>query len=502
MAVWLHDLANGAPDDALAIIDHDGARYSYGAFRGMVAQLADLLDQHGVRPGDRVMVVAENCASFAVSILALSHVGAWILPINARHTADELHAIAAHSGARCLVFAPGASEPAGAHAVEFNAETVLPLPCGDLMATQVIDQIPEPVEDDPNERIAAMLYTTGTTSDPKGVMLTHANLRWNAQSSAKLRSLTPDDEMLAVLPLSHIFGFSSSFLAALHAGASIRFVPRFSPQAMLNAFAAGATALPAVPQMFERILTHLHQTGTTLNAPRLRYLSAGGAPLDPDLKARTEAVFGLTLNNGYGLTETSPGVSATRPESPRDDVSIGPPLDDVTLWIDQPNAEGVGELIIQSPGIMKGYYHNESATRAALIRPGVFRSGDLARIDPDGIAHLVGRVKELIIRSGFNVYPPEVEGMLTRHPDVLQAAVVPRKRERNEEVLAFVMVQNGLDAATLAAWLRPKLTAYKQPQHIVVVEAFPVAPTGKVLKHKLVSHFADLLAACDTETPQ
>ncbi len=500
MTVWLHDLANDAPDDAHAIIDHNGARYGYGAFRGMVAQLADLLDQHGVRPGDRVMIVAKNCASFAVAILALSHVGAWILPINARHTTEELRAIEAHSGARCLMFAPGASDPANVHAIEFQSETSLPLACGDLYVTQVSDQRPEPVADTPTERIAAMLYTTGTTSDPKGVMLTHANLLWNAQSSAKLRSLTPDDEMLAVLPLSHIFGFSSSFLAALFAGASVRFVPRFSPQAMLDAFAAGATALPAVPQMFERILTHLHQTETTLNAPRLRYLSAGGAPLDPDLKARTEAVFGLTLNNGYGLTETSPGVSATRPEHPRDDVSIGPPLDDVTLWIDEPNAEGVGELIIQSPGIMKGYYHNEAATRAALIRPGVFRSGDLARIDPDGIAHLVGRVKELIIRSGFNVYPPEVEGMLTRHPDVLQAAVVPRKINRDEQVLAFVMVQNGLDAASLAAWLRPKLTAYKQPQHIFVVEAFPVAPTGKVLKHKLVSHFADLLDAPDAAT--
>jgi acyl-CoA synthetase (AMP-forming)/AMP-acid ligase II len=500
MTVWLHDLADGAPDDALAIIDHDGARYTYGVFRGMVAQLADLLGQHGVRAGDRVMVVAENCASFAVAILALSGVGAWILPINARHTVDELRAIAAHSGARCLLFAPGASDPAMRHAVEFHAETILPLPCGDLAVTTISDQIQEPVARDPHDRIAAMLYTTGTTSAPKGVMLTHANLLWNARSSAKLRSLTAQDEVLAVLPLSHIFGFSSSFLAALYAGASVRFVPRFSPEAMLDAFAAGATALPAVPQMFERILTHLHQTGTALNAPRLRYISAGGAPLDPDLKARTEVVFGLTLNNGYGLTETSPGVSATRPESPREDVSIGPALDDVTLWIDQPNDEGVGELIIESPGVMKGYYHNDDATKAALIRPGVFRSGDLARIDPDGIAHLVGRVKELIIRSGFNVYPPEVEGMLTRHPDVLQAAVVPRNRDRNEDVLAFVMVQNGLDPATLATWLRPKLTAYKQPQHIFVVEAFPVAPTGKVLKHRLVSHFADMLAARDQET--
>jgi len=422
------------------------------------------------------------------------------VPVNARHTAGELRSLREHSGARIMLFTGHASAEAAAHVVEFSADISLPLDCGNLQATPVFETEPEPVEDDPTQRVAALLYTTGTTSAPKGVMLTHSNLCWNARVSARLRHLTPDDLVLGVLPGSHIFGFCSTLMAAFHIGCCTRFVPRFTPEAVLNALADGASAMPAVPQMYERILTHLHQTGEALNAPRIRYLSAGGAPLDPDLKARTEATFGVPLNNGYGITECSPTISATRPEDPRDDVSVGPALWDVTVTVDAPGDDGIGELIVQSPGVMKGYYRNPEATALALPRPGIFRTGDLGRIDPDGMIYVEGRVKELIIRSGFNVYPPEVEAMLTQHDQVLQAAVVPRRVGSNEEILAFVMARDELTADALADWLRPRLVAYKQPQHIYIVDAFPIAPTGKVLKHKLIAHFATLLAARDANT--
>ncbi|MEO1105814.1 MAG: AMP-binding protein, partial [Pseudomonadota bacterium] len=245
--------------------------------------------------------------------------------------------------------------------------------------------------------------------------------------------------------------------------------------------------------MYERILTHLEETGRTFSAPRLRYISAGGAPLDPDWKARTEAIFGLTLNNGYGITEASPGVAATRPAEPRRDVSVGTALPDVTVQVDAPDKEGVGELIITSPGVMKGYYRDEAATRAALAAPGVLRSGDLGRIADDGAITIVGRSKELIVRSGFNVYPPEIEAMMTEDPAVLQAAVVGRALKGNEEIIAFALAP-GAREADIRARLRANLAPYKVPQHIVLVDAFPTAPTGKVLKHKLLTHFADRLA--------
>jgi acyl-CoA synthetase (AMP-forming)/AMP-acid ligase II len=170
----------------------------------------------------------------------------------------------------------------------------------------------------------------------------------------------------------------------------------------------------------------------------------------------------------------------------------------VTVRIADPDDGGVGEILVESPGVMKGYYRNPGATADALPRPGLFRSGDLGRIDADGALHILGRRKELIIRSGFNVYPPEIEAMLTRHPDVLQSAVVGRRVGSNEEILAFVMVRNGLDEHTLRDWLRDRLVAYKQPQHLFLVDALPTAATGKILKQKLATHFADLLAKAET----
>ncbi|MDJ0824143.1 MAG: AMP-binding protein [Rhodobacter sp.] len=494
MSAWLHTIADAAPAGHPAVVDHDGAIYSYDDLRGGAAALAERLQDRGVRPGDRVMLVCENCAAFAAAVLAVVRLGAWVLPVNARHSAGKIAALAAHSGARLTLFTPGASPEAAAHAARLDAAQLAD-DLGPLVATACADTAPEPVADTPQNRIAAVLYTTGTTSAPKGVMLTHANLIWNAETSARLRGMAPDDTVLGVLPGSHIFGFSSTMLAALCAGSTLRFLPRFAPETVVRALAEGASVLPAVPQMYARILSHLDRTGAALQAPRLRYISAGGAPLDPDLKARTEAVFGLTLNNGYGITECAPGVAATRPAEPRGDVSVGTAMEDVTLTVDAPDAEGVGEILIRSPGVMAGYYRDPQATAAALPESGLFRSGDLGRIDPDGTVHLLGRKKELIIRSGFNVHPPEIEAMLTRHPDVLQAAVVGRHRDGNEDILAFVMVRGGLTEAALSDWLAPRLVGYKRPQRIVVVDAFPTAPTGKILKHKLTRQFADALGS-------
>ncbi|APX90787.1 hypothetical protein BV394_14575 [Brevirhabdus pacifica] len=499
--VWLHDLIEGKPATDIAIIDHDGARFDYGALRAMTRGCEAALRDHGVGPGDRVLLVSENCAAYAVAILAASRIGAWISPVNARQSSEELAAIAAHALPRCLLFTTDASAEAAVHGRAMGAA---PLPAATgLWATPSVEAPAEPVPEDPAERVAALLYTTGTTSAPKGVMLTHANLKWNAATSAALREMGPSDDVLGVLPGTHIFGFSSVFLAAMYAGARLRFLPRFTPEAVLEAFAEGASVMPAVPQMYARILRHLETSGAEFVAPRLRYISAGGAPLDPAWKSRTEAIFGLPLNNGYGLTEASPSVAGTRPDMPRADLSCGPAFDDVDLWIEQPDAEGIGEVVIRSPGVMKGYYRDTAATAQVLSADGALRCGDLGRLDADGCLHIVGRLKELIIRSGFNVYPPEIEAMLTRHPLVSQAAVVGRSVQGDEEILAFVIPGgDGTPApGALRDWLAERLVAYKLPQHIFVVEEFPTAATGKILKHRLPGHFADRLAAIDTPPP-
>jgi acyl-CoA synthetase (AMP-forming)/AMP-acid ligase II len=489
---WIDDIANGRPDD-LAIIDHDTTRFTYAEVKQMVAQMAAALRDHGVRPGDRVMLVGENCATFAVGILAIARCQAWVTPVNARQTGAEVGAILAHCDARCAVFTPEASDTALTHATVMDAASLGRLECGDILVSPARDCTPEPVEDDPQNRVAALMYTTGTTSAPKGVMLTHANFLWNAKTSGKIRKLTRADVILAILPGTHIYCFSSGILAALHAGAAIRFVPRFTPQAVLDAFADGASVMPAVPQMYQAIVNHLRSRNEPPYAPRLRLISSGGAPLDPDWKAGIEAVFDLPLHNGYGLTETSPGVSLTRPENPRLDASVGEVVADVEVVIDAPDKDGIGEVLIRGPNIMKGYYRDAQATAAAMQPDGFFRSGDLGRFGRNGDLYIVGRKKELIIRSGFNIYPPEIEAMLTRHSDILQAAVVGRQIKGDEEVLAFLLTSGGASEEEISHWLRARLAAYKMPQHLIIVDNFPTAPTGKILKHKLVSTFSEQL---------
>ncbi|MFY0690577.1 MAG: AMP-binding protein [Paracoccaceae bacterium] len=494
---WVHDLIAGKPGQALAIVEDDGARFTYGQLDQMTQTLADTLSRHGVRPGDRVILISENCATYAAAILAASRLKVWISPVNARQTAGEIEAIRAHSGARCMMFTPEASAASRAHAERLGAATLGRIDSGAILVTPVQETQPEPVADAPADRVAALLYTTGTTSTPKGVMLTHANLCWNARVSANLRGMTPNDTVLGVLPGTHVFGFSSSFLSSLYAGSCIRFISRFTPEAVLDAYEEGASIMSGVPQMYARILSHLGETGRVYKAPKLHYISAGGAPLDPDWKTRIEAIFGMPLNNGYGLTETSPSVAATRPENPVSDLSCGPPLEDVTLKIDAPDANGIGELLIRGPGVMKGYYRNPDLTARTLEPDGTFHSGDLARIDEHGNVHLVGRLKELIIRAGFNVYPPEVEAMLTRHDKVSQAAVIGRPVQGDEDVIAFVLTDGAVSEAELHAFLRARLAPYKLPRHIVIADDLPTAATGKILKHKLASHFATALAARD-----
>lgn len=481
--MFLHEVIAPHPEHAPAIRDDAGATLTYGALRHAVDALASGLVDLGLRPGDRLMLVGENCAAYVVAILAASQVGAWVMPINGRHKPLELQNILDHSGARLILMTDAS------HAAHFAAQ-----PFGAYWTAQ-FDATPEPKGDTAQTRVAAMMYTTGTTSAPKGVMLSHENLLWNAALSVRLRGLSAADQVLGVLPLSHIFGFASTLLATLTVGAEICLLRRFDPQHVLDALARGASALPAVPQMYARILAHMDQSGAHLSAPKLHYISAGGAPLDPDLKTRVEAVFGLVLNNGYGITEAAPSVAATRPDAPREDVSVGPALWGVTVTIDTPDTEGVGEILVESPGVMLGYYRDAEETARALPRPGLFRTGDLGRVAPDGALFIEGRKKELIIRSGFNVYPPEIEAMLTRHPDVDQAAVVPRRRAGNEDILAFVILRNGLTETALGDWLRPRLVAYKLPQVILAVASLPAAPTGKILKHKLIAHFATQLAA-------
>ncbi len=413
--------------------------------------------------------------------------------MNSRRSAREIEAIRAHCGARCVVLLPDGSPDAASHATRMAAQPLEAGAWGRMLATPAdAGARAEHDETGSQDRVAALVYTTGTTGSPKGVMLTHANLLFVAQAAVTLRALVPGDRVFGVLPLSHVYGLSSVCMGSLLAGARIHLHPCFTPEAMEMALTRDrVTICQGVPAMYAKYLEFLAKQGREASAPALRALYCGGSPLAASVKAAVESAFGLTLHNGYGLTEAAPTLTQTRSAAPRGDCSVGPALPGVELRVVREArdcAQGeIGELWARGPNVMKGYYRDPQATAAALRAGGWLATGDLARIEGDGAVHIEGRLKELIIRSGFNVFPVEVEAVLDAHPEVSQSAVVGRDVEGNEEVVAFVELVPGgtVDAAALLAYAAASLAPYKRPAEVVVMDKLPAAASGKVLKGKL-----------------
>lgn len=484
--------------DATALIDHDGSRVSFRALDSDIESATYMLAAAGAGPGERVLIVNENCVAAAVLLFACSRLDAWAVMVNARLAAPEIDRILAHAEPKLALFTSAVSPQAAEHGRRHAARPASRL---GVSIAGPWPQRAEPTARSGAEQVAEMLYTSGTTGSPKGVMITHRNALFIATVSGALRGMSAADRVYAVLPLAHIFGLNSTFLGAVVAGAEIRLVPRFDPAHLAAALSDGITVFQGVPAMYAKLLEHLESTGQHLHAPGLRYMSAGGAPLDIGWKRRIERRFGLTLNNGYGLSEASPTVSQTRIADPRDDDSVGPPLPGTEVrFVDAAGhelADGeVGECQLRGPNVMKGYFRNEAATRAVITADGWLKTGDLGYRDAKGNLFLVGRLKELIIRSGFNVYPPEVEAALNTHPSIVQSAVIGRKVEGNEEVVAFIEVKpgHGLDAVEVARHARERLAPYKCPTHIFIRERLPAGPTGKILKAELAALAEPLIA--------
>jgi long-chain acyl-CoA synthetase len=479
--------------DALAVRDASTS-LTYGQLDEAAHSAVQVLKNLGVRAGDRVLVVGENCAAQAVLVIALSRLDAWCILANARLSNREIDVFIAHARPRRVVYTHLVSSDAAKHAERCAAQTLTWPLMGDLQVGALDTQtVAEFVCLSAADQVAAIIYTSGTSGTPKGVMLTHANLMFTALSAARMRGLSPSDKSYCVLPMAHVVGIATQFLASMSAGASVVLAPRFAPSEAARVLASeGVTVFGGVPAMYALLLEWARSEGIALNAGRVRFLGAAGSPLTAPLKAEVEAVFGQTLHNGYGLTECAPTVAQTRIEAPRADCSVGSPIDGVKVRI--VGAAGndvafgeVGELWIKSPGLMKGYYLNPGATAEAVNTEGWFNTGDMAKSESDGSLQIVGRTKELIIRSGLNVYPVEVEQAINAHPDVVQSAVVGRTAGHNEEVVAFVERSGGstLDAAALQQYLREQLAPYKVPTEVCFLQALPAAPTGKVLKNVL-----------------
>ena len=494
----VHDLLDSQRSvrpDAPALRDHDGRIFTYGELATVVDALAAELSARDLRPGDRLLILAENCAALVGLIMAASRLDAVAVPVNARMTEHELHRIADHADPRLTVYLFNVSPQAETHA-RLAGATTWDTPMGSLaISGPRLSATPEAVVADQGQT-AVILYTTGSTGTPKGVMLSHANLLFGGQTSARMREITADDLILGVLPMTHVFGLTSMMIASCVAGAELWLFPRFSAPSVVEALQAGVSVLPAVPQMHALIM---EEAGSTRLPPgRLRYVSSGAAPLDPAWKRRAEAFYGVALQNGYGLTETTAGVTLTTNPPGVPDVSVGPALPGVELRLRDVGEDGVGEIQTRGPHVMPGYFRNPEATAAAFDADGFLCTGDLGRIDAERNLHIAGRARELIIRGGFNVYPPEVEAALNDHPHVVQTAVIGRKVEGgNEEVLAFCQTDDpaAVSEAELRDHVAERLSQYKRPSRIIVTTALPTSPNGKILKQNLIATFRDALDA-------
>jgi acyl-CoA synthetase (AMP-forming)/AMP-acid ligase II len=476
-----------------AALEQGGTVLTYGQLDAAVTGATRHLAAQGLRSGDRLLVLAENSIAVVVLALACSRLDAWFVPVNARLSQREIDTFVEHSGARLVAFTSAVSTDAEAHARRLGAAAVDWPGLGPFHLTAANPGVrPEPVAAAGSEQVAGLIYTSGTSGAPKAVMLTHRNLLFIAENGRCMRQQTPADKVYAVLPISHIYGLATMALSALHAGASLILVPRFDPAAVAAALdKSGVTILHGVPAMYAKLLEWGRRPGHCLRAPTLRIAQGGGAPLDQNFKDDFEVVFGVVLHNGYGMTEASPSIAQTRLDAPRTDCSVGPPIPGIETRIVMDGATvapgEVGELHVRGPGVMKGYYKAPQLTREAIDADGWLNTGDLARQGDDGALFIVGRSKELIIRSGFNVYPIEVEQAINSHPDVLHCAVVGRNVPGNEEVVAYVELvpDRRLTPHALTEYLHDRLSPYKIPSHIELLEHLPATATGKILKNQL-----------------
>ena len=486
LATNLHDAAHQYPDRPAIRLDE--TVLSYAELNNLAARVAGRLREQDTQPGDRVGLMVPNVPAFAVLYYGILYAGCAVVPMNPLLKQREIEHYLRDSGATTM-FAWHASADEAAAAAKAVGSTVFEVTDGVLaeiagwpVATEVANQ----GDDD----TAVVLYTSGTTGTPKGAQLTHANMRANASVSAStLFDVSSADVIMGCLPLFHAFGQTCGLNTAVYAGASLTLVPRFDPATALKVIERDAvTVFEGVPTMYVAML----QAGSTVaDTSTLRLCVSGGAALPAEILAEFKKEFGAAILEGYGLSETSPVASFNRADAAKAG-SIGLPIEGVEMRIvgdgDTEVAQGeVGEIVIRGHNVMRGYWKRPDATAEAL-RGGWFHTGDVGRRDEDGFFFIVDRMKELVIRGGFNIYPREIEEVLYEHPSVFEVAVIGVPHASlGEEVAAAVALKAGEQATPeeLRTFVKDRVAAYKYPRHVWIVDALPKGATGKILKREI-----------------
>jgi long-chain acyl-CoA synthetase len=507
LAVALRESARRAPGKTAVILGD--SRLSYAQLDQLSDRVAAGLTAAGLAPGDRVGLQLPNIPQFVIAYFGILKAGGVAVPMNVLLKAREIAFQLQDSGARALitwggvldeaakaaelagvpalyvVAVPGADGGAsGNNGAAGSATPFEALLAGDAPGPQLAHRSPV----DP----AVIIYTSGTTGTPKGAVLSHITLYMNCDVPSRLLEFDPADTVVVALPLFHVFALSSIMNACVLFGGTMSLVPRFDPRAVLELVQRDrATIFMGVPTMYVGLL---QTPADDLDLSSLRVAVSGGAPIPGEVIDAFEARFGVVILEGYGLSETASATTFNISAAERKIYSVGKPIWGVSVQIWDadgrplpPGEDQVGEVVVRGVNVMTGYHNNPEATAQAFAG-GWFHTGDLGYVDADGFLFIVDRIKDLIIRGGYNVYPREVEEVLYAHPAVAEAAVIGVPDPKwGEEVRAIVAVKPGqtVTEAELIEFVKERAAAYKYPRSVEFRDSLPKNATGKILKKEL-----------------
>ncbi|QVQ52856.1 o-succinylbenzoate--CoA ligase [Spiractinospora alimapuensis] len=494
---WPHRRSRLTPH-ATAIRYQDTA-LTYSDLDQRTTALAHALQRHGLGTGDRVAYLGPNHPALLETLFAAGQLGAILVPLNTRLSPTEIAHILNHSGTRALIYAPETTDTART-ALQATPSITTTIALTDphpgeldydaLITTPHTGRLDTPVTHDD---VCMIMYTSGTTGHPKGAMITHGNVTWNCLNVLIEVDVHSDDTTLISAPLFHAAALNMTCLPTLLKGGTAVIMPRFTPEAAFTAIHEHrVTWMFGVPAMFAAMANHPQWPHADLTS--VRTLECGGAPV-PEHLITTYADRGLTFLQGYGMTETSPGALFLGADAAQRTGSAGKPSFFTDVQLRRPDgsppATGEpGEVVVQGPNVMKGYWADPEATRAH-VRDGWFHSGDVARVDSDGFHYIVDRYKDMYISGGENVYPAEIERVLTAHPDVADCAVLGVPDPAWGEVgKAYVVAHRDSDPTPddLTAFLTQRLARYKVPRHYTRIDEIPRNAAGKAQKHRLPNH--------------
>jgi long-chain acyl-CoA synthetase len=499
---WRH----AAEQPAAVALRAGGVEWSYGRLRDEAARIAGSLVAAGTEVGDRILLVAPSVPEFVAAYLGIHAAGAVAVTPNVMSTVPELEYVVVDAGCS-LVIAwheadRAAATVADAHGLSFHRLEA------DLEGGLDGPPVTQP-RDRSSDETAVILYTSGTTGAPKGAQITEGNLRACAEAFREVLELSDEDRFGTALPLFHIFGQAVVLVSALLAGAGVSLQARFDPAALIDLVRGDAvTILAGVPTMYSAMVGAAPDAGPA-DFASLRLAASGGASLPGEIIRRFEARFDCAILEGYGLTESTGAATFNGLHRERKVGSVGIALPGTEVRIAASDgrelaAGEIGEVLVRGPMVMKGYWNRPEAT-AQTLREGWLHTGDLGRQDADGDIEIVDRLKEMIVRGGYNVYPREIEEVLYRHPDIVEAAVVGVPDEHfGEEVGAAIVPRPGaaVEPEEIRRWAKERLSAYKVPRLFAFVEELPKGATGKVLKREIALVPARAEAAPPSPVPE